>query len=35
MTHPAASPGDGFCASVRWSRLRIYDLPEAWVRRVA
>jgi Sigma-70 region 2 len=22
-------------ASVRWSRLRTYDLPEAWVRRVA
>jgi RNA polymerase sigma-70 factor (sigma-E family) len=22
-------------ASVRWSRLRDYDLPEAWVRRVA
>jgi RNA polymerase sigma-70 factor (ECF subfamily) len=22
-------------ASVRWSRLRTYDVPEAWVRRVA
>ena len=22
-------------ASVRWSRLRDYDVPEAWVRRVA
>jgi len=22
-------------ASLRWSRLRTYDLPEAWVRRVA
>ena len=21
-------------ASIRWSRLRTYDLPEAWVRRV-